>query len=463
MKQPVCLVLLVAMLGSGCANFESISRRSSLPANSEESGTAIHLDAKQRLVFAKGEHVCAEPSPDALSAVAASLGVSGGAPGKGAASLASALTTSAASIGLRTQSITLMRDALYRVCEAYYSGQLSEPQVMLLLARSQDLTATVVAVEQLTGAIVAQQAILSGSANAQAAASMVSSAEALERIQELSKRNQEQLNDATRRRDKAKSELETLVTERGKLQSERNKAEEDAEKAAIQSQIESKDRAIKEKETELQTRENSVELAEKQLAETRRVELEVAKQLDSALASSAAAASGSGQFGSNNTRDRLNDASTEQIAKTVETIVTGTLQKKYIREACIAVATQEFDKIFKTNTNLEIYQSLVFQCLTLLQRDVEREISGVASVTQSQNLVGALLKKIQTLPDDRAITLIKKPPVALTSLVQEAIEARDPQNLREQNGDTARQLLQQMVVLGNKDEMTLVAWRSALM
>ncbi|MBM3482652.1 MAG: hypothetical protein FJX66_05065 [Alphaproteobacteria bacterium] len=113
-----------------CANFESIGRRSNLPDDGSHESRAIHLDAKQRLVFAKGggdrdddpAAVCAEPSPDALSAIAASAGIGASVPSQGAASAAAALQTSAASIGLRTQSITLMRDALYRVCEAYYSG-----------------------------------------------------------------------------------------------------------------------------------------------------------------------------------------------------------------------------------------------------------------------------------------------------------------------------------------------------
>ena len=69
--------------------------------------------------------VCAEPSPDALSSFASSISGSAAVTGEGSGSLASALSEAAGSIGLRTQSITLMRDALYRVCEAYYNGAIS--------------------------------------------------------------------------------------------------------------------------------------------------------------------------------------------------------------------------------------------------------------------------------------------------------------------------------------------------
>jgi len=76
--------------------------------------------------------VCTEPSPDALSAFASAIGAGASVPTQGAASASGALHEAAASIGLRTQSITLMRDSLYRLCEAYYNGQLSKAQVMLL-------------------------------------------------------------------------------------------------------------------------------------------------------------------------------------------------------------------------------------------------------------------------------------------------------------------------------------------
>jgi len=42
------------------------------------------------------------------------------------AQLAAALAEQSGSISLRTQSIQLMRDAMYRACEAYLSGGISE-------------------------------------------------------------------------------------------------------------------------------------------------------------------------------------------------------------------------------------------------------------------------------------------------------------------------------------------------
>lgn len=56
-----------------------------------------------------------------------------------------------------------MRDALNRMCEAYGNGAIGEAQVVTLLNRSQDLTAVIFAVEQLTGAVTANQFAVTGS------------------------------------------------------------------------------------------------------------------------------------------------------------------------------------------------------------------------------------------------------------------------------------------------------------
>ena len=99
----------------------------------------LSLDAKQRLVIVgtrrvKGEIprqvVCAEPSPDALVAQAAVLSASGNYAGpKGSTNAAGNLGVgfqeSAASIGLRTQSIQILRDGYYRLCEAYLNGAIA--------------------------------------------------------------------------------------------------------------------------------------------------------------------------------------------------------------------------------------------------------------------------------------------------------------------------------------------------
>lgn len=154
---------LVASL-CGCANLDSIYR------GIDVQGSAVSLDAKQRAVFSVSKPnttvICAEPSPDALSAYSASLSGTFSNNSSAQAQLASALAEQSASIGLRTQSIQLMRDAMYRACEGYMSGGVSAGEFYLLQRRFQNLTLGLLAIEQLTGAVKAEQVALSTNSGA---------------------------------------------------------------------------------------------------------------------------------------------------------------------------------------------------------------------------------------------------------------------------------------------------------
>jgi hypothetical protein len=99
---------------------------------------------------------CAEPSPDALSALSTSVGGSVQDP-KVLANFAVAASESAASIGLRTQSIQLLRDGMYRSCEAYAARAIDGPEFNRQQRRYQNLMLSLLAIEQLTGAVAARQ------------------------------------------------------------------------------------------------------------------------------------------------------------------------------------------------------------------------------------------------------------------------------------------------------------------
>ena len=70
--------LVAALAVAGCANATTIDRTTTLVGDGDNpklNGTVIHLDAKQRVAVWKEFGIfCAEPSPDALSTVASSLG-----------------------------------------------------------------------------------------------------------------------------------------------------------------------------------------------------------------------------------------------------------------------------------------------------------------------------------------------------------------------------------------------------
>ena len=183
----ILLLILTILLLSGCgANFHSIGRQTSLGTSK-----AIHLDAEQRLVYfhervSKDEDdkdgyikvLCSEPSPDAINAFASSLAASLSDARKGKedikAAIGAAVAKSSASIGLRTQSIQLMRDAFYRNCESYFNGAIDSKEFFRIHEQFQDVMIGVLAIEQLTGAVAAPAVVVHANALAEAQTGTVS-------------------------------------------------------------------------------------------------------------------------------------------------------------------------------------------------------------------------------------------------------------------------------------------------
>jgi hypothetical protein len=160
---------VAALLGGCGANFNAAFHR--FDTTQHES---ISIDAKQRVVVTgyraawrnKDEDgevteevdaqpvTCAEPSPDALSVLSATFGA--GAQddtAKLALKLAGGQNEAGKSIGLRTQTIQILRDAMYRLCEGYQAGALSALGFERLQRRYQNAMLGLLAVEQLTGAV----------------------------------------------------------------------------------------------------------------------------------------------------------------------------------------------------------------------------------------------------------------------------------------------------------------------
>jgi hypothetical protein len=138
---------IFASLLAGCAEMTHLTRTRSVSG-----GDAILIDAKQRGIFTRRDVLCAEPSPDALSAIAASQNMNIGTPKGTTIGQSISIAEAAASIGLRTQSIQLMRDHMYRLCEAYQSGAIGPVGLQLLHRRFQTTMVAILAIEQLTGA-----------------------------------------------------------------------------------------------------------------------------------------------------------------------------------------------------------------------------------------------------------------------------------------------------------------------
>ncbi|WP_342063606.1 hypothetical protein Q7574_02870 [Acinetobacter pittii] len=163
----VIVIAITSLTLSGCiANMNSV--RHKFKIRDEKSQL---IDVKQRGIFISSKEerieemigdkkftriknhpiVCAEPSPDAMSAYAAEMAAKGGSEGKAYGELSAAMQESASFVGMRTASIQALRDYGYRICEAYMSGAINEIQYESLLRRYQKNLVVLFTIEQLSG------------------------------------------------------------------------------------------------------------------------------------------------------------------------------------------------------------------------------------------------------------------------------------------------------------------------
>jgi len=118
--------------------------------------------------------ICTEPSPDAILVLSSAFAGSAGAniTRRDSTAIAAQLNLamsrieSGGYVGLQTQTIQLLRDGMYRLCEGYAAGALSAGDFKKLQRRYQSVMLALLAIEQITGAVAPGQALISGSASA---------------------------------------------------------------------------------------------------------------------------------------------------------------------------------------------------------------------------------------------------------------------------------------------------------
>lgn len=359
-------ITLVGLL-QGCANLTTVDRTTSLPNKDGPDGKAIHLDAKQRLVVAKSfGAVCAEPSPDALSAFASALTAGVADARKTSVTVGSSLSETAASIGLRTQSITLMRDMLYRICEAYYGRAIDGPQVMQLLGRSQDRAIAALAIEQLTGVVSARQAAL-GTASSAAAMSNLQNVQSLldaARADEAEKNAK--LTQATEARDKKGEEIQAKQAELA------NAA--DSERAQLQAELD-------QLKAEKSSADQLVTLQKSSADDAKKNREMIEKARNSAYTSVTTTANGTAALSDAITSATMDQKNTEAIANAVKQIVHETLKKSYIVDGCFALISRNRPKPKdeKDSSNegatvdeLKEYDESIRLCRQIIQADAKK-------------------------------------------------------------------------------------------
>ena len=156
------LAIIAALMLTGCANSRSIYR--AYKVDSDAPTTTVLIDAKQRAIISmpnpkKGTNpknganrvafVCAEPSPDALSVISAAFAASSRSPGS-EHTLAGAITETAKQLGKRNATIQLLRDGLYRQCEAYMNGLIGPIAYESIANKYVNAMVVLLAIEEIT-------------------------------------------------------------------------------------------------------------------------------------------------------------------------------------------------------------------------------------------------------------------------------------------------------------------------
>lgn len=177
------LAVVAALMLSGCsANFKSIYR--AYNANPNGGTTNVLIDAKQRAIISmpnpkdnadRAAFVCAEPSPDTLAVISAAL--SGGFKGRQSElTLAGAITETAKELGRRNATIQLLRDGLYRQCEAYMNGLIGPIAYESIANKYINAMVVLLAIEEITPELNTDNGEESGSNGPTGAEANVSSA-----------------------------------------------------------------------------------------------------------------------------------------------------------------------------------------------------------------------------------------------------------------------------------------------
>jgi hypothetical protein len=331
MRLTWALIALCQGLG-GCAYLTTYTRNVDLSGQN-----SLSMDVKQRVVFsqmrpAKEGHesarvVCAEPSPDALTI----LGVSGGLDLSSASKQASlgataALAESGAFVGLRTQSIQLLRDAMYRLCEGYASSAVEPNDFISMQRRYQSTMMGLIAIEQLTRPVVAGQVAMSSRAVATAGpTALLDKAET--RYDEKAADRQAAEEAQIAATDKVKKAQADVAGKEAAAKA----AKDDAAKVEAADQLAKARQALETATQEQVAKERALKEANKALKQA---------ELDLIAARTGASAAASGDLVAVRGSDQPMETAIKEVANSVEDVVQE-INFSYAREACFSFWEKE--------------------------------------------------------------------------------------------------------------------------
>ena len=343
------LLLSFALIATGCTSLTHYNKQRVAKDNN-----AFFVDAKQRGVYSvkktetaggtTWEGVCAEPAPDAISSLAATLGVDLKLTDKGQVGVSQSISEATSSIGVRTAAIEALRDIMYRNCEAYALGGVSNIGIETLQRRFQSTMVAILAIEQLTGAVRAPSIILTGSSSAGDADAIVD----LTNKVEVARKS---LEDANAAETISKGKYETATAARvatdTKLAADKDEAER-IEGLATPTEAEQKTLADYKALTTTLVSQKEAEASTKKEFEEAQSTTKARSQAYNALESARVAALTSGgntntagEFQQQASRPALSDAAAKHVSDAVVKIVkNATSELRFSDELCTTLLGQ---------------------------------------------------------------------------------------------------------------------------
>ena len=206
---------------------------------------SVSTDARQRVVINHNPNlmtrpgtvtpariVCVEPSPDVATVLASSVGVGLSVAGKGTASIAASSSEGLAQLAERTASIQLMRERMFRACEAYSNGAITATTYTLLMSRFDRAMVTVLFGEVMGGAFGRSLASIGSKSSSQASSSLLGAGDAIANIEDSAEalaKAEKDLGDAEKALDDEKKKdqpdaqkVEELTAARGSARGKRD-------------------------------------------------------------------------------------------------------------------------------------------------------------------------------------------------------------------------------------------------
>ena len=212
---------------------------------------------------------------------------------------------------------------------------------MTLLAQSQNLTAAILAIEQITGPVVANQVVLQGEAIARSSASVLQIQKLLDAARKDEEQKKTKFEEIKAVLDKAiaehKQKEEALKAKEAEIEKAKVNGKLPPEKQKLESELEKLKSELEPLSKKKTMAEMELQKAQKSYEEAQEIRKKLEANKDAVFAQSSATAKGEGKLAETARNPALEPEVKTEVVKAVDSIVERVLKKTYVVESCLAL------------------------------------------------------------------------------------------------------------------------------